>query len=89
MSRERKYIFHLNILQLSVGRRRKHTSRKLSGLQTREGGDAKEEVAEDTQDYNGEGDLFQSLHSRYVLRGDAPMQDRGTAIASNISGVRT
>jgi hypothetical protein len=53
MPREREYIFHLNMLQLSVGGRRKPTSRKLSGLQTRE-----VRYAENTQDYNGKGVLF-------------------------------
>jgi hypothetical protein len=42
--REREYVFH-PMLQLSVGRRGKTLSRKLSGLQTHEGGDAEEEVA--------------------------------------------
>jgi hypothetical protein len=70
------------MLQLSVGGRRKTPSRKLSGLQTREGGDSEEEVAEDTQDYNGEGVLFQPHHSRHVLRGGFPRQDRGTAAAA-------
>jgi hypothetical protein len=46
--REREYIIHPNVLHLSVGGRRKTPSSKLSGLQTREGGDAEEEVAEDT-----------------------------------------
>jgi hypothetical protein len=46
--REREYIFHPNVLQLSIGGRRETQFRKLSGLQTREGGDADEEVAEDT-----------------------------------------
>jgi hypothetical protein len=46
------------VLQLSASGRRKTPSRKLSGLQTREGGDAEEEGAEDTKDYNGKVDLF-------------------------------
>jgi hypothetical protein len=46
------------MLQLPVGGRGKKQSRKLTGLQTREGGDAEKEVAEDNQDYNGEGVLF-------------------------------
>jgi hypothetical protein len=50
--REREYIFHPNMLKLPVGGRRKIPSLKLSGLQTREGGDAEKEVAEDIQDYN-------------------------------------
>jgi hypothetical protein len=44
--RERKYVFYVNMLQLSVGGRRKPPSRKLSGLQPIEGRDAEEEVAE-------------------------------------------
>jgi hypothetical protein len=40
--------FHANMLQLSFVGRRKTPSRKLSGVQKREGGDAEEEVAEDT-----------------------------------------
>jgi hypothetical protein len=77
------------MLQLSVGRRRKTSSRKLSWLQTREGGDAKKEVTEDTQDYNREGVLFQPHHSRHVLCGGALRQDRGTAAASDITGGRS
>jgi hypothetical protein len=46
-----KYIFHLNMLQLSVSGRRKPPIQ----LQTPEGGDAEKEVAEDTQDYDEEG----------------------------------
>jgi hypothetical protein len=42
------------MLQLSVGGRRKPPSRKLSGLQTRDRGDAEKEVAKDSQDHNGE-----------------------------------
>jgi hypothetical protein len=45
-------------------------------------------VAEDTQDYNGKGILFQPHHSRNVLRGGAPRQDRGTAAVSDTSGGR-
>jgi hypothetical protein len=48
VSRERKYVFHPNMLQLSVGGSRKTLFRKLSGMQTRKGGDAQEEVEEDT-----------------------------------------
>jgi hypothetical protein len=48
VSQERKYVFHANMLQLSVGGRRKTPSLKLSELQTRGGGDAEEEVAEVT-----------------------------------------
>jgi hypothetical protein len=53
-----EYTFHSNMLQLSVGGRRKTPFPKLSGLQTCEGGDAEEEVAEDTYNYNGKLDLF-------------------------------
>jgi hypothetical protein len=84
---KREYIFHPNVLQLPVGGRRKTPSRKLSGLQTRGGGDAEEEVAEDIQGYNGKGVLFQPYHSRHVLRGGAPSQDTGTGAASDTSGV--
>jgi hypothetical protein len=70
-------------VQLSVARRRNTQSRKLSGLQTRERRDADREVAENTQDYNGEGVLFQPHHSRRVLRGGAPRQDTGKAAASD------
>jgi hypothetical protein len=62
----------------------KPPNRQLSGLQTRVGGAAEKEVAEDTQDYNGKGVLFQPHHSRRVLRGGAPRQDRGTAGASDM-----
>jgi hypothetical protein len=79
--REREHIFHPNILQLPVGGRRKTPFRQLSGLQTREGGDAEKEVVEDTQDYNGKSVPFQRHYSRRVLRGGAPGQDRGTAAA--------
>jgi hypothetical protein len=37
------------------------------------------------QDYNGEGVLFKIHHSRHILRGGAPRQDRGTAAASDTS----
>jgi hypothetical protein len=67
----------------------KTTSPKLSGLKTREGGYAEEEVAEDNQDYNGSGVLFQAHHSRYVLPSGAPRQKRGTAAASDTSGGRS
>jgi hypothetical protein len=86
VAREREYIFHPNMLQLSVGGRRKPPSRQLSGLQTREGGDAEKEVAEDIQVYNGKGVLFQPHHSERVLRGGAPRKDRGTAATSDTSG---
>jgi hypothetical protein len=52
------------------------------------GRDAEEEVAEDIQDYNGEGVLFQPHHPRHVLQGGAARQDRGTAAASDTSGGR-
>jgi hypothetical protein len=78
-----------NILQLSVSRRRNPPPRKLSGLQTRKGGDAEEEVAGNTEDYNGKRVLFEPLHSRHVLRGGFPRQDRGTATASHTSGGRS
>jgi hypothetical protein len=78
VSREREYIFRPSMLQLPVGGRRETPSRQLSGLQTHEG-DVEKEVAEDIQDYNGKGVLFQPHHSRRVLRGGAPRQDRETA----------
>jgi hypothetical protein len=87
--RERKYVFHDNILQQSVGGTGKTPSRKLSGLQTCEGVDAEIEVTEVTQDYNGKGVLFQPHHSRHVLRGGDPKQDRRTAAASDTSGSRS
>jgi hypothetical protein len=40
------------MMQLPFGGRRKPPFRQLSGLQIHRGGDAKKEVAEDTQDYN-------------------------------------
>jgi hypothetical protein len=43
-------------------RKEKAPSRKLSGLQTREGGNAEEKVAEDTEEYNGKGVLFLTRH---------------------------
>jgi hypothetical protein len=70
---------------LPVGGRRKPPSRKLLGLLTREGGDARKEVAEDIQD-NEKSVPFQSHNSRHVFRGCAPRQDGGTAAASDISG---
>jgi hypothetical protein len=51
------------MLQLPVGGRRETPSRQLSGLQTRERGDAEKEVVGNTQDYNRKGVLFQSHHS--------------------------
>jgi hypothetical protein len=45
-ARKRKYIFHTNMLQLSVGGRRKPPSPQLSGLRTREVVDAEKVVAE-------------------------------------------
>jgi hypothetical protein len=87
--RERKYIFHPNILQLPVGEKRKNPSRKLSGLQTREGGEAEKEVAENTQDYNGECFLFQLHCSSHAFHGGAPEQARGTAAVSDTSGDRS
>jgi hypothetical protein len=87
--RERENIFHDNMLQLLVGGRRKTPSRQLSGLQTREGGDAEKAVPEDIQDYNRKGVLFQPHHSRYVLRGGALRQERGTAAASDTSDGRS
>jgi hypothetical protein len=53
-------------------------SRQLSGLQTREGGGAEEEIAENTQNYNGEGVLLQPYHGRCLLRGGAPRQYSAT-----------
>jgi hypothetical protein len=47
------YIFHRNMLQLSVGGRRKPPFRKLLGLQTREGGNAEKEVAENIRTTTG------------------------------------
>jgi hypothetical protein len=38
------------------------------------------------EDYNGKGALFQPHHSKHVLRGEAPRQDRGTVAASDTSG---
>jgi hypothetical protein len=64
------------MLQLPAGGKRNPPSRKLSGLQTCEGGDAEKEVAEDTKDYNGKGFLFQPHHSRHVLRDGAPRQEK-------------
>jgi hypothetical protein len=55
--RDREYIIHTSVLQLPDGGRRKPPSRKLSGLQTRRGGDAEEEVEVDSQVYNGKGVL--------------------------------
>jgi hypothetical protein len=49
----------------------------------------RKKFAEDNQDYNGKVVLFQRHHSRHVLRGGAPRQDRGTAAASDASGGRT
>jgi hypothetical protein len=59
------------------------------GLQTCEEEMQKTKVAEDTQDYNRKGVLIQHHHSRHVLRGCAPRQDRGTAVASDTSGGRS
>jgi hypothetical protein len=71
------------MLQLPDGGMRKTPSRQLLGMQTREGGGTEKEVAEDTQDCNGKGVLLQPHHSRRVLRGGAPRQDRGTAAGSD------
>jgi hypothetical protein len=78
-------------LQLAVTaswRRKKTPSRQLSGLQTREGGTAEEEIAENTQNYNGEGVLPQPYYARCLLRGGAPRQysTTTTAGAPNSSG---
>jgi hypothetical protein len=83
VSSERKYIFHTNLLQLPVGRRRESPSCQLLGLQAHKGGDAEEEFTENTQDYNGKGILFKLYHSRCVLHGGAPKQHRATAVASD------
>jgi hypothetical protein len=58
-SAPRKRIHFLSQCASTLGWRKEKTpSRKLSGLQTRGRGDAEEEVAEDTQDYNGKVDPF-------------------------------
>jgi hypothetical protein len=84
--REKEYIFHPNMLPLPVGGRKETPFLQLSGFQTHEGGDAGKEVTEDTQDYNEKGVLFQPDHSRRLLHGGAPKQDRGTAAALDTSG---
>jgi hypothetical protein len=84
--REREYIFHSNMLQMPVGGRGKPHPANYLGCKHAKGGDAEKEVAEDTQDYNRKGILFQPHHSRRVLRGGAPRQVRGTAEASDTSG---
>jgi hypothetical protein len=48
------------------------------GLQTREGGAAEEEIAGNTQNYNGEGVLLQPYYVRCLLRGGAPRQYSAT-----------
>jgi hypothetical protein len=47
---------------------------------------AEKEVAENTQDYNRKGVLFEPHHSRHVLHGGALRQDRGMAAVSDTSG---
>jgi hypothetical protein len=55
----------------TVGGGRESPPRQLSGLQTRKGGAAEEEITENTQDYNGKGVLLKSYYSRHLLRGGA------------------
>jgi hypothetical protein len=83
--REGKHFFNTSMLQLLVGRKGKSSPLQLTGLQAREGGDAEKEFAEDTQDYNRKGVLFQSHHSTFILHGSVPRQDRERAAASGTS----
>jgi hypothetical protein len=45
-----EYIFHTSMVLLPVGETRENTSRQLSGLQIREGGDAGKEATENNLD---------------------------------------
>jgi hypothetical protein len=72
-----------DMLQLQVGERRGTASLQLSRLQARRGRDAKEEVAERTQDYNWKGVHFQPHHPRTTLRGGATQQHTATAATSS------
>jgi hypothetical protein len=79
---EREYVFHPKHAATAGWWKGKTPPRKLSGLQTLERDDAEKE---DIHDYNENGVLFQPHHSRHVLRGGAPRQDRRTT-ASDTSG---
>jgi hypothetical protein len=71
--------------KLPFGERRESPSRQLSGLQTREGGNAEKKVAENNQDYNGKGVLLRPHHPRCV-RGGAPRQQRAASDTPGVSG---
>jgi hypothetical protein len=60
-----------DMLQLKVGERRGTASLQLSRLQSRQGRDAKEKVAESAQNYNGKSVLFQPHRRWTILRGRA------------------
>jgi hypothetical protein len=59
------------MLQLQVAGGRKITSRQLLGLQAHEGA-AEEEIAENTQNYNGKGVLLKPYYTRCLLCGGDP-----------------
>jgi hypothetical protein len=84
---------HSNLLQLSVGVRRETPSRKLSGLQTREGGDVEKEVEEDTQDYNRKGVLLNlttpGVSFAAALRGRTQEQQQPQAHWVAVAGPAT
>jgi hypothetical protein len=68
--------FNTDMLQLPAGRRRESTSLQLSGLQACEARDAKEEVSEDTENYNWKDMFLKLYHPNFVLRSGASMQFR-------------
>jgi hypothetical protein len=71
-----------NMPQLQVGGWRGTSSPQLLRLQACQGNNAKEKLAESTQDYNGKGVLLQLHHPRTILRGGAMYQHTATAAAS-------
>jgi succinylarginine dihydrolase len=74
MPRKGQYSINTDMLQLQVDGRRETSSIELSRLQARQGREAKEEVAERAQSYNGKGLLYQPHHSRTILYGGATQQ---------------
>jgi hypothetical protein len=78
MAGKRQQSIDTYMLQLQVGGRTGTSFLQLSRLQECQGTDAKEKVAEDAQDYNGEGVLFQPYQSRTTLRDGATQQHTAT-----------
>jgi hypothetical protein len=62
-----------------------NSSLQLPRLQARQGKDAKEEVADSAQDYNGKDVLFQPHHLTTILRGIATQQHTAAAASDAFS----